>query len=281
MIKRKSTLELVIGGAMPFVAIILLALTSFVTLGFKMPDSSFWLNTIVNTVALLCFFIPFKAIFIEKYLSSERIIGKQNAYIELVERIYNDKYLQFQDWTVEELEIRKQRVIKVNLQALRLKNAEEKFNSYGLDTKKIKRDESLSNTQKKIMINLIKRIGKMKKINPEECLPGIEYNTQNSRIVSNMKKYEKKATVFKVLRSLIICAGFAILALSTDFSNIGERYMAILVELAMKILIGLWHIYGASRLANNLVNNVYFNELSEKSLVITEFFEYEKKLKNT
>lgn len=274
--KKKSTIELVVGGAMPFTALILIGLINFVTFGFKLPDASFWIDAVVNTTALLFFFIPFKSIFMSKYMESERIKTKQEEYSELVGKIYDNRLIAFQDWTAVEYNKRKESVVKLALQDLRLEDAEKVFNSYNLDIKKIKADKVLSPKQKKIMINLIKKLSRIKQINADECLPGIESTTQDRRITSSLAKEDKKLTALKVLKSLIICAGIAMLTVTTDFSDIGTRYIAILTTLGLKLLVGLWHIYGAGRVANVLVNNVYFNELSEKSLVISEFLEISK-----
>lgn len=279
MIKRKSTLELAISGAMPFTALILVALANFVSFGFKIPDASFWIDAVINTVALLCFFLPFKSIFIDKKIDSERIKSKQEAYTEMVEKVYDDRLVDFEKWTEKEFNERRARIIRIELSGLRLENADAKFNEYGFDIRKIKKDKCLSNYQKKIMIKLIKKVSKLKKIDTDKCLPGIDSIVEDNRLSSNMEKEEKKQTIIKVLRSLIVCAGIAMLTFTTDFSDLQTRYMAILMSLGLKLLIGLWHIYGASRLAHTLVNKVYFNELSEKSLVITEFLECEKRNK--
>lgn len=281
MIKRKSTLELAISGAMPFTALILVALANFVSFGFKLPDASFWIDAVINTVALLCFFLPFKSIFIDKNLGSERIINKQALYADLVEKIYDDRLADFEKWTELEYDERRARIKRIELKTLRIENAEAVFDSFALDKKRIRKDKNLSNYQKKSMIKLIKRLSRLKKIRTDKCLPGIDAVVESNRLSSSMSTEDKKQTVMKVIRSLVICAGMAMLAFTTDFSDLKNRCMAILMTLGLKVLIGLWHIYGASRLAHTLVNKVYFNELSEKSLVITEFLEYEKRNKNT
>lgn len=280
MIKRKSTLELAITGAMPFIALILIALTNFVSFGFKLPDASFWIDAVINTVALLCFFLPFKSIFIDKNLGSERIMDKQALYADLVEKIYDDRLADFEKWTELEYDERRARIKRIELKTLRIENAEAVFDSFALDKKRIRKDKNLSNYQKKSMIKLIKRLSRLKKIRTDKCLPGIDAVVESNRLSSSMSTEDKKQTVMKVIRSLVICAGMAMLAFTTDFSDLKNRWMAILMTLGLKVLIGLWHIYGASRLANTLVNKVYFNELSEKSLVITEFLECEKRNKN-
>lgn len=273
--KKHNTLELVLSGSMPFVAIILIALSNFVTFGFQLPDSNFWIKAAINTVALLCFFLPFKTIFKEKYMHSERIINKQLEYSNLVTKVIDNKIIAFNDWTEVEYNARKDKFIK---QVLQLNYLElDTFKKFGMSKKSVLKDKELKGSQKKALIKLINKIPKIEQIKADKCLPGTDNSTVFKRLSTSETREDKKMTCLKVVRSLIVCAGIAMLGFTTDFNNFLIEYIAILAELGLKLLIGLWHIYGASRVANTLINKVYFKELSEKSLVIEEFLESYKK----
>lgn len=269
--KKHNTLELALSASMPFMALILIALSNFVTFGFKPPDSNFWIKAVINTVALLCFFLPFKAVFKEKYLQSERIKNKQSEYSNLVSVIFDNKITAFNLWTEIEYQQRKNKYINNMLQLAYVDF--ECFKSYEMSMTTVLKNKTLKWSQKKVILKIIWKIPRIKRIDVDRCLPGTDSNTIFDRLSTSEEREDKKLTCLKVLRSLMICAGFAMLGYTTDFSNFATEYIAILTELGLKLLIGLWHIFGASRVANRIINKVYFKELSEKSLVIEEFLE--------
>lgn len=269
MKKKKNIIELVAGAVMPFMSFAILTLAKLVSINFSKPTSAFWVDVVVNTFVLLCFFIPFKSIFKEKYLSSERIENKVGEYAELVAKIYDGKLKSFDEWTCTELDLQRNKYISQGLQ-MACMTKEEFLSRYKLSAELVKDDKELAKDTKVVLLKIIKHAPKIKQIRTEECLPGTESNTIFNRLTTKEEKEDRVVTFSKVARSLIICMGVAMLSYSF---NKDANVLEIITDLGIKLLLGVWHIFGASRIADRLINKVYFKELSEKSLVLTEFLE--------
>lgn len=268
---KRNIIEIAITGCMPFISIALLFLIRFVSLGFRLPDSMYWVYMCVNVAIMLCFFIPFKSIFKDKYMSHERIKAKQEYYASRVQEVFNDNIASFDDWTKIEYEKRRKKFIVQTLQTCTILDYETFMAKYQMSSKKIYSDKDLTLKQRLKLIKMVANIAKLMPIKSASCLPSIDKVTPLNRITANMEKSDKLLTFKKVMQSVLICAGLAMIAVKP--SSLVDNFMAIMTELLLKILMGCWYIYGASRVANHLVFNIYMRELSEKSLVIEEFLE--------
>lgn len=270
MYNKKSIFELATNGLLPFVTVILVALVNFVSFGFTLPDKGFYIDTIVNTIALLGFFLPFKTIFVDKYMTSERIANKRAEYVERVNRVYENKIDAFNHWCAEtNFEKRKKEFLDRSLKLVGI--GLEEFNAnYLFKDKAIKENKSLNKIAKDTLLNINKKLPKIKQVNVYDVLPSTDNITVFTELNSNMKKSDKLVTLRKVVQSLFISFGLATLIISTNFD---KEAMSIIINVCLKLIIGLWHIYSASRVANQLVNDIYFSELSEKIYVLDKFEE--------
>lgn len=272
--KKKNVLELAITGIMPFVSIALLFLIRFVSLGFKLPDAMYWADMCVNVAMMLCFFIPFKSIFKEKYMASELVGKKKEYYSVRVGAVFNNRIVMFDEWTKQEFEKRRNDYIKMSLLRFTMLSSEEFMSKYRMSPKLILKDKNLTVMQKYKLIKLVFRIWKIKPIKASKCLPSTDNVRPDARITSNMNKTEKILMIKRVAMSFVLCAGIAMIVIKP--SALAGNITALITEFLLKMLMGCWYVYGASRVAYRLVYKEYMNELAEKSLVLDEFLETQK-----
>lgn len=265
MYKVKKTFELAINGMLPFASLALLMLIEWINLGFKPINSSFVLKLCVNIVALLLFFLPFKTIFVDKYMNSDRIKGKQEDYSILVEKIYNLNLVSaFENKLSENYEIRKNDYIIKTLNSIAV--SLETYNKcYLSNNKAIKDDAEMSKIKKKVLLRLNANIKRIKETKISDLLPNTENMTVFDELPSSMERASKGYTLRKVGMSIL--AGIAISVFVITPSG-DKEVIPIIVNLAMKLITGLGHVFVASRVADKLVNKIYFSELSEKIHVI-------------
>lgn len=267
---KKSTIELVTSGVLPFLSLVLLGMVNFVSFGFRLPDKSFYIDTVINAIALLCFFVPFKSIFINRFMRSERVVQKQTEYAEIVSEIYSEDKIEAVDRWCNDTNYNKRKddYIKRTL-VLTGVTPDEYKERYMMSNKAIK-SAKLPRQKKRILIKLNRNIQRIRPTRVSDLLPSTESITVFNELTSSMKRADRSSTMWVLLKSVVVCFGLAMLAVTTDFTT---PIMPIVISLCLKLIVGLWHIYIASTVASKLVNNVYISELSEKIFVLSKFNE--------
>ncbi|MEG2540880.1 MAG: hypothetical protein RSB59_03805 [Clostridia bacterium] len=266
----KGRIELIVVSVMPFIATALLVLMQFVKPGVVViDDTDFWVDFTISAVALLFYYFPFKSLFKKMYQNSTRIIDKKKEYATKATAIYDGNLKNFAVYCDNEFEERKNKFFAKGLQLLDISKAEF-VAKYKMSKKLINADKNLSGAQKRMAIELLVKIKFVQKINYEKVLPGISAVTDYNRMKSSMDKSDKLTGVRKFAYAVLITFATVCVSFTTDFT---ADAVAIITQLVVRLAAGLWQIFSALIAANTLVNKVYFAELSEKSLIMDEFFE--------
>lgn len=264
MYKSKKGFELAISGLLPFMALAMLMIVEWINLGFKPLDSSFVLKLVVNCIALLAFFLPFKTIFVDKYMAGERIIKKQDEYAALVDKIFDSNQVKvFENALAVSYTKRKADYIDKTLSCIGM--SVDEFNKCYLGNSKAIKAKQLGKHKSKILKKLNKNIDRIRETKISDVLPSTEAVTTFNELPSNMERASRSYTLRKIGLSVLASIAITVFIITPNEST---NIVPIIANVIMKIITGLGHIFIASRVADKLVNKVYFNELSEKIFVI-------------
>lgn len=267
-----SAAEQIVYALAPFVAAVLLTLTSFINAEFKLDLSfKYVANSVITAVSLLAFYFPFRSIFKTKFLSRDRITKKVFQYSVRASLVYNGHYREFIAFSEIEFKERREKFINRNLQLVDMTYSQF-LEQYKFSIAEINKDKNLSKRQKKMLRKIILVTRFIKIQNPDKVLPGTEHGTEFKRVRSSMQRQNTSNTVIKILRAGL--TAFAIIGIffTVDYT---QTVMGIITAVALRIFSGIMQILIACYAANRIVNVAYFNELSEKNQYMDDFIEYQ------
>lgn len=275
---KKNFLEYLVLAIMPVLGMLLVTLADYVMFEYTQPSKSYWIDFVLNTSALMFFFLPFFVIFRDQFMSRQRIVGKQGEYSACSTVVYSH-LSQFYLWCDIEFNDRKMRYVERHLQLCKNLTYDEFMNTYKMSPSIVRKDSTLSGPQKRMLIRLIITINWIKPVRPEKVLPGTSAGTEFDRTPTNSRKRMVGTIVNKLAMAFAISYACVSLFSSLDFTQASQNIIPIIIGTGIKVAAGCWQIFSALICAHSFVNHTYFSELSERIMVMSEFIEY-KDLKN-
>lgn len=267
----------IIAFCLPAIAIALYIFEEYVELGFREPDKYSWLTVIGHTLCLVCFFIPAKAIFKDKFMRGERITKKKQEYESKIGRLLNEKRLdEFRQWTDNEYLKRKQDYLETCLDlagvteiAVDCKNKNEKVQTIINKPSSLLKNKKLSFTQKIKLLKLSHYYARIKKINIEKVMSNTDRATVFNRQPSNMKRKEKHITRRKIMSCFLFAFASVFLTYTLNFN---QETLIVLMAFLIRIFMSAASVASAYFVSKRLIDEDYFQELSEKALILDDFF---------
>lgn len=284
--RGKDLTEILLLAAMPIVALVVSIAVDYVRVDMtgESLKGRFWIDTFFNIMMMMSFFIPVRSIFKEHFKSKDRIVNKLKEYMVCSSNIYDGHQREFREWTAEEYAERKQRVIYKYINKLCLKNENGELidrkmgfdffiKEYAFDIDIIKSSTTLTKTQKRVAVEMIKEVEKTEQTTPEQVLPSIKATNERKRVKTDTERADRLNTSQKML----LFVGFAIV-LSSIIPDLAQGASAkeILIKLGIRLAFGCWHSVSAILGAKKIISVVLFQELSEKITFMKEFFEARK-----
>ena len=271
---RTTILEKTIYLLVPFVATAIVILMQYYTWGAIFSFStSFVASSIVTAGVMMAYYFPSRTLFKDMFVARKRIQNKLFEYSVRSTLVYNGHLDEFDSFCDYEYEHRKMRFINVNLQIIKNLSYDDFVDKYKFSERLIRADKTLSKKQKMAMFKVVTLTKFIKRQDYSKVLPGTEFGTVFKRLKSSETKATRGNNVKKVASSIIMAV--ATISLIPTL-NLNVTPMEILIQVLIRIAVGLWQVFSAMIVANKLINKTFFSELCEKNLFMDEFIEYKQ-----